>query len=123
MENHKNTHYLACLYIKLPCHYVFIFVKHFSWEISALCPKLLQKTAVTRDHGILYHIQTHQDAQLIEQTQRSQQQVEFKKQIIPNWPQLPSLHKCYYGMSTKLLSCKMDTNFTNEFDYNCEYLT
>ena len=37
MENYKNTHYLVCLYVKFPCRYVFIFVKHFSWEISALC--------------------------------------------------------------------------------------
>ena len=47
MENYKNTHYLFCLYMKFLCRYVFIFVKHFSWEISALCPKFLHKTAVT----------------------------------------------------------------------------
>ena len=33
MENYKDTHYLFCLYVKFPCHYVFIFVKNFSWEI------------------------------------------------------------------------------------------
>ena len=43
LENYKNTHYLVCLYMKFPCHYVFIFVKHFSWEISALCPKFLKQ--------------------------------------------------------------------------------
>ena len=42
MENHKNTHYLVCLYMKFPCRYVFIFVKYSSWEISALCPKFLK---------------------------------------------------------------------------------
>ena len=46
IENYKNTHYLFCLYMKFPCHYVFIFLKHFSWEISALCPKFLCKRAV-----------------------------------------------------------------------------
>ena len=46
MENYKNTHYLVCLYKKFPCCYAFIFVKHFSWENSALCPKFLCKTAV-----------------------------------------------------------------------------
>ena len=29
MENYKNTHNLVCLYMKFPCRYVFIFVKHF----------------------------------------------------------------------------------------------
>ena len=43
MENYKNTHYLVCLYIKFPCCDVFIFVKHFSWEIYALCPKFLKQ--------------------------------------------------------------------------------
>ena len=43
MENYKNTHYSVCLYMKFPCHYIFIFVKHFSWEISALCPKFLKQ--------------------------------------------------------------------------------
>ena len=43
MGNYKNTHYLVCLYMKFPCHYIFIFVKHFSWEISALCPKFLKQ--------------------------------------------------------------------------------
>ena len=43
MENYKNTHYSVCLYMKFPCHYVFIFVKHFSWEISALYPKFLKQ--------------------------------------------------------------------------------
>ena len=38
----KNTHYSVCLYMQFPCRYVFIFVKHFSWEISALCPKFLK---------------------------------------------------------------------------------
>ena len=42
MENYKNPYYLFCLYVKFPCRYVFIFVKHFSWEISALCPKFLK---------------------------------------------------------------------------------
>ena len=42
MENYKNTHSLVCLYLTFPCRYVFIFVKHFSWEISALCPKFLK---------------------------------------------------------------------------------
>ena len=42
MENYKNTHHLVCLYMKFPCRYVFIFVKHFSWDISALCPTFLK---------------------------------------------------------------------------------
>ena len=29
MENYKNIHYLVHLYMKFPCCYVFIFVKHF----------------------------------------------------------------------------------------------
>ena len=42
IKNYTNTHYLFCLYVQFPCHYVFIFVKHFSWEFSALCPKFLK---------------------------------------------------------------------------------
>ena len=43
MENYKNTHYLVCLYMKFPCCYVFIFVKHFNWEIYTPCHKFYVK--------------------------------------------------------------------------------